>query len=508
LLRGAGAVAALAGAGGADALLGSSGQKIPRISSFPARRTGPVRAFHSRPDLRPPLVTSTAERTAEAFGREDSDAIPGDPNGFLFLAPGPISLEGSKQYGPLIVDREGEPVWFRPLGQGLEATNFQTAQYRGEAVLAWWEGKVLPTGYGQGEVVIADHSYREVSRVRAANGRSADLHALCLTPEGTVLFTCYPELVPADLSSLRGPRRGQVLQSVIQEVDIASGRLLSEWRSLEHVPLSGSYQPVDPRYPYDYLHVNSISPASDGNLIVSARHTWSVYKLGRHSGELMWTLGGPHSQFRLDPRAQFSWQHDARQHPNGMLTIFDNGANGPTETERQSRALVLDVDETHRTVALRHSYTISKPLISTSMGSVQILGSGNVIVGWGTAQHTSEFAPDGRLLFDTSLPSDTYSYRGMWLPWKSVPRHSPAIAASPDRRTGAKMIYASWNGSTEVRAWRVDAGSRSDALHPIGIATRRGFETVIPLDPKFRYAAVTGIDHGGSTLTRSETVRV
>src|SRR4029077_6350379 len=111
---------------------------------------------------------------------------------------------GGDQPGPLMVDQDAEPVWFRPISSGQTssawATNFQAFNYRGEPVLAWWEGQVLATGLGQGQAILLDRGYREVATVYAANGRQMDLHEFQLTPQGTALFTCYPERVPADLS--------------------------------------------------------------------------------------------------------------------------------------------------------------------------------------------------------------------------------------------------------------------------------------------------------------------
>jgi hypothetical protein len=203
--------------------------------------------------------------------------------------------------------------------------------------------------------------------------------------------------------------------------------------------------------------------------------------------------------------AQFTWQHDAREVAAGVFTVFDNGSNGYTNTESQSRGLVLDVDETRRVVSLRRAYTSPKQL-ATSMGSVQVLPSGRVIVGWGTVSHTTEFDSDGAALFDVGLPSGMYSYRGVWSSWASSPHHRPAVAAGLDPDTGAKLVYASWNGATGVTGWRVDAGFQGDELSTIGIARRRGFETVVPLHQDFRYAAVTAVDPAGTALARSHTI--
>jgi hypothetical protein len=499
LLRGAGAVAALAAgaAGGVELLRGR--ERIPRIHSFAVKPSGSVRAFHSRPDLEPPTVTASPGEGTDPFGSED-------PSRFLFLGPGPVSLNGSQQFGPLIVDRRGEPVWFRPVAQGLEVTNFAPSSYRGEPVLIWWEGKVLTSGYGRGEAVIVDRAYRELTRVRAANGRSMDMHALWLTPKQTAIFTCYPRAAQVDLSSIGGPRQGQALESIIQEVDVASGRLLFEWTSLAHVSVSDSYQRL--ATPYDYLHVNAVSPTRDGNLLVSGRNTWALYKLDRRTGEVMWRLGGKRSDFRMGRSAQFSWQHDAQQVTDRTLSVFDNGTDGPIQTERQSRGLVLDLDESSRTVGVRNSYTNHKPLLATAMGSVQILPSTHVVVGWGTASHTSEFAADGTLLLDARLPAGMYSYRGLWLPWRSTPHRRPAVRSQRDSRSDTTLIYASWNGATEPTDWRVDAGPTADRLQSVGIAERRGFETVIPLHPELRFAALTALDVAGRPLGRSDTFKL
>jgi Arylsulfotransferase (ASST) len=498
VLRGAGGAAALALAGGGLAGVVGRATSLPVIESFPVEPAGRVRAFHSRPDLRPPTVATKAAHSQEALAGADP--------GYLFLGPGPVSLKGSEQFGPLIVDSAGRPVWFRPLAPGLQVTNFARWRYRGEPVLVWWEGKIEQTGYGQGEVVVVNRAYRELARVRAAGGRSIDLHALAVTPQGTALFTCYPDTVPMDLSSIGGPRDSQVRESIIQEVDIASGRMVFEWRSLQHIPVSASREPMGE--PYDYLHVNSVQQLPDGNLLISARHAWALYKIERRTGKVIWTLGGKHSQFDMGPGTGFSWQHDALLVSDQMLTLFDNGTNGPIKTEHHSRGVALEVDETRRKVTLAEAYVSSHKLVAGAMGSVQILPSDRVMVGWGVASYTSKFTSTGELLSEFALPAGMYSYRGLWLPWEGAPHHRPKVTARRDRRQGTTTLYASWNGATEVTDWQVEAGPRHDQLLPLGIATSHGFETVIPLRPSHRYAAVTALDRFGRRLKRSQVIKL
>jgi hypothetical protein len=497
-LIGAGAIAGTAvAAGGALAASGLlTGGVSPSLPSFAVRSSGPVRAFHSRPDLRPASISV-------------SNPGAGRDAGYLFLSP---RASGGNLPGPLMVDDDGEPVWFRPVSSnpGVSSqwgTNFQPWIYRGQRVLAWWEGRVATDGFGQGTGILVDSSYRGVARVQAAGGRQMDFHEFRLTPEGTALFTCSPPVTPVDLSALGGSRNGRVQESIFQEVDIRTGRLLLEWRSLDHVPVTDSYNQLTD--PFDYLHINSIDIAPDGHLLVSGRHTWALYKVDRHTGEVIWRLGGKRSDYQLGPGARFAWQHDARQISKSKITLFDNGSDGAINTEARSRAIVLDIDSTRRTAQLAKSYHHPTPLLALAMGNLQMLPSANVLVGWGTEPYVSEFTPGGALLTDARLLSGYKSYRAFRLPWRGIPLHSPDITATRDPTTGKATVYASWNGATDVAAyWQVRAGARPTDLRPVGIARRRGFETAIPLGHHARYVAATALDEDGSRLAASRAVAV
>jgi hypothetical protein len=471
---GAAGVALLGGAGlGVDLLVGGGGG----ASAPPDFQT-----FHSMPGLHPPGVVVRG-----AFGP-----------GHVFLGPG--SKNGA-QPGPMIVGDDGQLVWFKPLSGGQWATNFKVQQYRGRPMLTWWEGRVSKIGYGRGEGVIADTSYREIARIRGVNGRLADMHELLLTPEGTALFTCYPDRVHADLSVINGPKSYPVLESIIQEVDIASGRLVQEWRSLEHVSVAESYRPVSPGY--DYLHANSIALMPDGNLLVSARNTWTVYKLHRRTGAVIWRLGGKHGHFRLGPGVRFTWQHDARLVGDHRITLFDDGFDGRAKSEGQSRGIMIDLDFARRTAKLVRSDPHPNPSVSSSsMGSVQILGNGDLLVGWGSEPYVTQFTPAGDVRADLRMPPKQQSYRAYHEQWNATPFKSPRVAVAGGR------LYASWNGATGVASWRLDQGADRTALRAGASVKRTGFETALPLGSGGGYAAATALDAAGRELGRSSPIKL
>ncbi len=470
-------------AGGVAAAILASPGRSRAASPTPSHQT-----FVSRPDLRPPTVSVSP--------------APARGEGFAFLGP---TSNGGAQSGAMIVDQAGQLIWFEPVASGRWVSNFRVQQYRNGPVLTWWAGEVdAASGYGRGSGVVLDSGYRQVAQIRAGNGRKADLHELLLTPEGTALLTCFPEVVSADLSHLGGPTRGRALESVIQEVDLATGRVVLEWRSLEHIPVSESYFPLGGVY--DYLHVNSVDLTPDGHLLLSARHTCALYKVHRRSGRVMWRLGGKRSDFAMGTGTRFAWQHDARFHPGGRITLFDDGA-GPRRTEAQSRGLTLVVDHRRRTVSLDSALQHPQPLLSYAMGSMQLLDDGDAIVGWGNLPTLSEFAPDGKLVFDLRLPWGHETYRAFRFPWSASPPGIPARAAGP-ASAGSIVLYASWNGATEVTAWQLSAGPSPSHLATTMTVPRTGFETAISLPVVSGYAAVTALGVYGQALGTSAAVQL
>ncbi len=488
-LRGAtGLVLAGAGALAADRALVRRRPSVPTLRAFRSGSGGQLLRFRSRPDLSPPAVATAGTTPADTY---------------LLLGPG--TEADRTQQGPMIVNGSGELVWFRPLPPGVWATNVTTSAHRGQPVLVWWEGKVIAPGFGRGEAVILDTSYREIGRVRAAAGRTMDLHEFRITPQGTALFTCYPRPAPLDLTSLGGPADGHVLESIFQEVDLTTGRLLLEWRSLDHVPVADSYKPLSE--PFDYLHLNSVDVMPDGNLLVSARHTWALYKLDRHSGRVIWRLGGKRSDFAMGDGTRFSWQHDARVQPGGEISLFDDRSDGPSRTGRQSRGLLLTIDPVRRRVDVARSYRHPRSLLASAMGSLQTLPDGGVVVGWGTAPYASEFDADGTLVADAEMPPSHYSYRAYRAPWRGTPEAAPVVTVAPAGAGQAVTAYVSWNGATGVDHWRVLRGSSPRRLTTAGRASSRGFETAVSLRGG-GWLALSPIDRHGRELARSHVVRL
>lgn len=467
-------------------MLGSSASSD--LDARESTSSGPFAAFRSRPDLRPPAITVHVARPE--------------------VTPGMVVTEchaGGGQQGPMIMDGRGKLVWFRPLSDNgslaLRAFNTQVQTYRGKPVLCWFRGAVVQ-GHGQGYYEMYDTSYRKVAEVHAGNGYVGDLHEFFLTDQGTAIFTCYGRAT-GNLSSFGGATNGEYFYGVVQEVDVATGQVLSQWRSDEHVELAESLvsAPTSGSAPFDYVHVNSvcIDPA-DGNLLVSGRNTWAVYKVHRRTGEVLWRLGGARSDFDVAPRAGFSFQHHVVAHSNGTYSIFDN-EGGPPNQAPSSRGLIVTVDEAARQVRFQRQFDHRPPVMSEALGSVQELAGGHTFIGWGTSSYFTEYDARGAVLLDGRLGPGVDSYRAFKQPWQARPLEPPTL--SLERKRGTTLLYASWNGATDVARWRVLSGSSAHQLGVFGEAERYGFETEITLGRPGRYCAVEALDASGNVLGRS-----
>jgi hypothetical protein len=405
----------------------------------------------------------------------------------------------------MILDGEGRLVWFRPIhNTDISAFNLRVQRYRGRPVLTWWQGRVNVVGVGtDGEGVILDDHYRSVAIVHASEGYSPDLHEFQITPAGTALISVFTP-VSADLSSVGGSPNGELLDSIVQEIDIRTGRLLWEWHAFGHVPLTASEAGTPPAdAPYDFFHINSIQQLPNGNLLISARNTWAVYEISRDTGKVIWTLGGKDSSFRLSRQANFYWQHDAHLKGN-TLTLFDDGAT--PEEEPQSRALKLHVDPARLRVTVARVYTHSPAVLSDYEGSMQTLDNGNLFVDWGRASDVSEYSPGGKQIWNMAFTAPVHSYRAYRYPWNADPETRPAISVGSGGG-GTVTVYASWNGATNVARWQLVAGPSGQSLSPVATTARAGFETAITGSTAQPYLAVRALDSAGHVLATSAPVR-
>jgi hypothetical protein len=372
-----------------------------------------------------------------------SAATPTSPPPVTILTSSPFVAQGGDFFispfgdastyanGPEIINSQGDVVWFKAVPAGEEASDFRVQAYNHQPVLTFWQGTGLG-GLSTGTDYIYNDHYQQIATVNAGDGLSADGHEFLITPQNTALILSYTTAT-ANLTSIGGPADQTVINGVVQEINIATGQVLFQWNSEDHVPFSQSEQPLpaSASTPWDWFHINAVKLDTNGNLLIDARDTWTTYEVNPQSGNIIWQLGGKDSSFKLvagpgqvlDSAGEiFAWQHDPEALGNGVYTFFDNDSAG-TPLLPYSRAVTVRLDPQNRTATLLASEDQPEGLSAPSQGNAQTTQDGNLVVGWGALPYFSEFSRSGSLLFNAEFPAGVNTYRAYQEQWPPYNGH-------------------------------------------------------------------------------------
>ncbi|KAJ5435484.1 hypothetical protein N7445_006369, partial [Penicillium cf. griseofulvum] len=472
----------------------------------------------NRPDIYPPV-----------FNVEKSDPDKLSP-GYIFITP--YELQNP---GPYIYDNTGVGLYFVGLiiaelvwsGWGISgpgnAHGLHVCKYNGSDHLCFFQGN-QQKGYCRGHGIIMDKNYRVVRSVQPGGGMaSSDMHEFRPINNGrTALMTIYQQrqfdMTPWNVKT----GVGWIMESVFQEVDVETNKVLFEWRSLDHVDPSSSYTwpshtdtsgtGLNVHEPWDYFHINSVDKNVAGDYLISSRHTSAIYKISGKDGLVMWQLHGAQPSFR-NINFSFSQQHDARWlHENNthtVLSLYNNGYNGFNKTHTYSAGMIIMINHVEKTATQLRDYApIQNDLVSSSQGNLQVLPNQNAFIGWGNNPFISEHDEVGNLLFWGSFAKDTVmNYRALKFEWDGEPTDSPALwtysrTAEP---TSSTSFYVSWNGATRVNTWRFwGTMNITGPWTLLDEISKTSFETEYTNPRFFLWSKVEAVDHEGIVLGKSE----
>ncbi|KAK5110414.1 hypothetical protein LTR85_001024 [Meristemomyces frigidus] len=330
---------------------------------------------------------------------------------------------------------------------------------------------------------------------------TVDLHEFRLTSTNTAIFTTYSPRLHEGIWTL---------DSSFQEIDLDSNRAVFTWNALDHVPLSTSHVPrgnylevgdgLHHSSSWDYFHLNSVDKSKDGNYLISARHIDSVYALSSRDGSILWQLGGENSTFILE-NFTYSRQHHARyvgeSATQTIISLFDNDGDGYTATGTESKGLIVAIDHKNKSARVAKQFNFPTPggHVSPSMGNVEQLQEGNVLVNWGAQSRMAEYSQDGNPIWSADLGLLSRNYRAFKSDWIGQPLQLPALFAAYDATNLSTHVYMSWNGATEVSSWRVyTSNTEIGPFSLIRETPKNGFETVFSDEGLLLWVLVEAMD--------------
>jgi hypothetical protein len=424
-----------------------------------------------------PQAATSQTATASQNGPRTLDngvSVPSDfprPVITVSKAPSPGHLflvnrgEGAAVY-TMILDNNGNPVWYRR-GDGCQFK----VQRNG----------VITSGVFTG----VDKDFRWVADYSAAHGYYTDDHDLQVLEDGRyLLIGGRDQTVDMSRYIVGGTVNATVHETVLQEFTPA-GEMILLFRAWDNYAVS-DIEPIveDPtaamvRFP----HMNAVDVDDDGHFLVSCRHLSEVTKIHRDAGQIVWRLGGAHSNFTFvkDPLNGFRNQHSVVALGHGHYLLFDNG-NG--HRPPVSRAVEYMLDLQKMTATLVWEFRDKPDRFAHYQGSVQRLPTGNTLINWVLPEYPKavEVDPNGAKQFEMNLlpgSSPQWSFRCPWegavdVPYLIVEPQADAIALVfnkfGDPNVAAYRIYGGpgpnptevlqITQATQARLTRLDSGRR------------------------------------------------
>ncbi len=361
----------------------------------------------------------------------------------------------------LVLDNAGEPVFYRRMPP-LNNLDFKTQP----------NGLLTYFSRATNLLYVMDNSYTIVDTYEAGNGYLMDHHDFQLLPNGHALLMIW-DPQPVDMSQIveDGDPAATVIGLVIQELDSAKN-VVFQWSSWDHFAITDTQVNLTAAQ-IAYVHGNAVELDFDGNLLISNRAMDEITKIDRETGDVIWRLGGRQNEFTFfDEDGPFYGQHDIRRLPNGNVTIYDNREG---HFPYFSRAVEYQLDEEAKTATIAWQYRNTPDIYGAWLGNAQRLPNGNTLIGWGSTVPTmTEVTPQGEVAFELTFSWPIVSYRAFRFPWRGAPTWPPLLVMKAAETT--TTLHYSWNGATDVAAYRVMAGSTADSMEQIGTQRKTGFE--------------------------------
>ena len=439
-----------------------------------------------------------------------------------YVSPRDREEETDTWVGPHIYDGNGELVWSgtEMFNNGPDTMSFQVHNVRGAELMTTLD-------WSMGQVVMWDNQYEIVETVDVYRDTPTNAHEFHFVDNGSravVMRTEYglSSWDDARSAGLHNGKRCHAAWDGIQEYDTNTWETTWEWNSKGRIFLNESTyaeNPIEKRCDpshlgWDFIHCNSIDKTSDGDYLLSCRHSNTIYKISHEDGSILWRFGGFMSDFDQGD-LEFSRQHNIRlREENGTHTIisFLDNAKGQDEappTHDYSRGLLVALDEKNM------KSTVMKEIVHPDLGyapkrgNYQVLPNDNIFMGWSHKALQTEHTPDGTLVMQARMEAGWLgSYKNFKFDFVGQPLSVPDVHSAgygvEGRELGRTLVHVSWNGATEVDAWRFyKTIATGEVRTELGTRGKSGFETMLEVEGYASYVIVEGVAKNGTVLGSS-----
>jgi len=395
----------------------------------------------------------------------------------------------------LILDNDGAPVWYR---RGSSVDDFKVQK----------NGMITETkfrGY--------DQNFTRAKNFNAVNGYQTDTHELQVLEDGGYLLLGLRAFHHVDMRRFvnGGDPDATINETCIQEFT-AADELIFQWRAWGNLDI-GSVGPAHIANVLgnriNFSHMNAIDIDEDDHILVSNRHLSEVTKIHRQTGEIIWRLGGSHSDYSFvnDPLGGFWCQHDIRALGHQRYTLFDNGNNHDPPV---SRAIEYELDPNTMTARLVWEYRGNPDRYTYYMGNAQRLPNSNTLINFVSSDYPKvvEVNPEGQIEFEMDFVNGGGSvYRVFRFPWTgTVERPYLIVEPNFDKLT---LLFNKF-GDPNVASYRVYGGERPHSDTVIASSDTTLLHLNNLQNSRRYYFRVTALDFEGreSDFSNEETIMV
>jgi hypothetical protein len=265
-------------------------------------------------------------------------------------------------------------------------------------------------------------------------------HDVWPVKNGNFLFPIWPGLMPREIEAKikgglsedakKGTRLGapgRMWSGGIIEVT-PKGEIVWEWKDYEHLdPEVDIISPLDWRS--EWMHMNSVQELPNGDILICARSTNSLYILDKKTGDVKWRWGP----------GELAHPHNASMLENGNILCFDNGMGRPYTELKYSR--VVEVNPRTNRIVWEYKANPPNEFYSAVEGCCQRLPNGNTLITESTRGRIFEVTKDGEIVWEFVNPCYGWDISGWWNGVYRAYRYGPDYKGLEGKTLDAEKFY-------------------------------------------------------------------